>query len=222
MAQPNPYIMACDKPEALIELLRSNPSIASTQDESGYSLLHAAASYGHTDLLRALVNEFQVDVNLLDEDGETCLFVTEHEHIAKCLVEELKVDYNKKNSEDMTAVEKMEQDDEFPEVSTYLRTVVGGAPISATNAATPGDVLNPPAPIPGSDMKFNIGTMTEEEATAGESEPDPEFKRRIEELAARDDYYSEEVQSQVRALVEDVMAGTNIQAMEREVRRRTE
>jgi hypothetical protein len=221
MAQ-NPYLLACDNPAALLELLRSNPSIASSQDESGYSLLHAAASYGHEDLLRALVKEFHVDVNLLDEDGETCLFVTEDAQIARCLVEELGVDYNKKNAEDMTAVEKMENDEEFPQVVAYLREVVGGVPTPAANTATPGEILNPPPPIPGSDMKINIGTMTEEEATAGQSEPDPEFKRRIEELAARDDYYSEEVQNEVRELVKDAMAGTNIQAMEREIRRRTE
>ncbi|KAJ6140949.1 hypothetical protein N7497_011842 [Penicillium chrysogenum] len=185
MAQ-NPYLLACDNPKALLDLLRSNPAIASSQDESGYSLLHAAASYGHVDLLRALVKEFNVNVNLLDEDGETCLFVVEDSDIARCLVEELGVDANKKNAEDLTAVEKFESENEFPQVAAYLREVVG-----------------------------------EEEATAG-GEPDPEFKRRIEELATREDYYSEEVQNEVRELVKDAMAGSNIEAMEREIRRRTE
>ncbi|CAI7584144.1 unnamed protein product [Penicillium glandicola] len=213
MAQ-NPYLLACDNPTALLELLRSNPSIASSQDESGYSLLHAAASYGHIDLLRALVKEFNVNVNLLDEDGETCLFVVEDSDIARCLVEELGVDANKKNAEDFTAVEKFETENEFPQVATYLREVVGGAPAPTHDQAA--QVLNSSGPIPGSNMKVNIGTMTEEEATAGE------FKRRIEELATREDYYSEEVQNEVRELVKDAMAGSNIEAMEREIRRRTE
>lgn len=221
MAQ-NPYLLACDNPVALLDLLRSNPSIASSQDESGYSLLHAAASYGHADLLRALVKEFNVDVNLLDEDGETCLFVTEHAKIARCLVEELGVDVNKKNTDELTAVEKIETEDEFPQVAAYLREVVGGAPAPPAQAVGPADVLNAPGPIPGSDLRVNIGTMTEEEATGGMSEPDPEFKRRIEELAAREDYYSEEVQNEVRELVKDAMAGSNIEAMERELRRRNE
>ncbi|KAJ5859666.1 hypothetical protein N7534_004943 [Penicillium rubens] len=218
MAQ-NPYLLACDNPKALLDLLRSNPAIASSQDESGYSLLHAAASYGHVDLLRALVKEFNVDVNLLDEDGETCLFVVEDSDIARCLVEELGVDANKKNAEDLTAVEKFESENEFPQVAAYLREVVGGAP--APTHAQAAEVLNSPGPIPGSDMRVNFGTMTEEEATAG-GEPDPEFKRRIEELATREDYYSEEVQNEVRELVKDAMAGSNIEAMEREIRRRTE
>ncbi|KAJ5297860.1 hypothetical protein PENANT_c012G07590 [Penicillium antarcticum] len=217
MAQPNPLLLAADNPTAVLELLRANPSIASCQDESGYSLLHAAASYGHADLLRALVDEFHVDVNLLDEDKETCLFVTESPKIARCLVEELKVDYNHKNEEGFTAVEKMEADDENPQVTAYLREVVGGAP-----AETDSGMLNPPPRIPDSNMQVNFGTMTEDEATAGAGEPDPEFKRRIEELATREDYYSEEVQNEVRELVKDAMAGSNIEAMEREIRRRTE
>ncbi|CAG7935475.1 unnamed protein product [Penicillium nalgiovense] len=218
MAQ-NPYLLACDNPKALLDLLRSNPAIASSQDESGYSLLHAAASYGHADLLRALVKEFNVDVNILDEDGETCLFVAEDSDIARCLIEELGVDTNKKNAEDLTAVEKFEAENEFPQVAAYLREVVGGA--SAPTHAQAAEVLNSPGPIPGSDMRVNFGTMTEEEATAG-GEPDPEFKRRIEELATREDYYSEEVQNEVRELVKDAMSGSNIEAMEREIRRRTE
>ncbi|KAJ5762031.1 uncharacterized protein N7511_005413 [Penicillium nucicola] len=218
MVQSNILVLAADNPTAVLEQLRANPSIASYQDESGYSLLHASASYGHVDLLRALVNEFHVNVNLLDEDEETCLFVTESPEIARCLVEELKVDYNHKNkSDNFTAVEKMEADDESPQVIAYLREVVGGAP-----AQPDSGMLNPPPRIPNSDMKVNIGTMTEDEATAGASEPDPEFKRRIEELATREDYYSEEVQNEVRELVKDAMAGSNIEAMERELRRRTE
>jgi hypothetical protein len=133
------------------------------------------------------------------------------------LIEELKVDYNKRNSDGQTAVEKLEADDEFPQVTAYLREVVGGTP-----AETDSGVLNRPPQIPNSDMQVNIGTMTEDEATAGAGEPDPEFKRRIEELATREDYWSEEVQNEVRELVKDAMAGSNIDAMERELRRRTE
>ncbi|KAJ5811743.1 hypothetical protein N7474_008044 [Penicillium riverlandense] len=220
MAQPNPYLLACDQPSVLLEHLRSNPSIASCQDEHGYSLLHAAASYGHIDLLRALVNELHVDVNLLDEDGETCLFVTEKPKIAKCLVEELGVDYNKKNDEGLTAYEKMEAEDEFPQVAIYLRQAAGVPPAEAT-AVPPLDPLNRPPPVPDN-MRVNIGTMSEQEASAGETEVDPEFKRRIDELAAREDFHSEATQNQLRELVMDAIAGTNIETQERDLRRRME
>lgn len=225
MTQPNPYLLASDNPSALLDLLRTNPAIASSQDEHGYSLLHAAASYGHIDLLCALVQEFHVNVNLLDEDGETCLFVTESPKIARCLVEELGVDYNKRNDGGLTAHEKMEADDEFPQVAAYIREITG-APASSSSASVPAvaslmDPLNPPPPIPGN-LQVNIGTMSEQEASAGETEVDPEFKRRIDELAAREDFHSEATQSQLRELVMDAIAGSNIETENRDLRRRVD
>lgn len=217
MAQPNPYLLACDDPSGLVELLRANPAIASCQDEHGYSLLHAAASYGHLDLLRALVKEFNVNVNLLDEDGETCLFVAEQPKIARCLVEELGVDYNKTNDDGYKAHEKMEADEEFPQVVTYLREVLG-APAPTDSSTGP---LNPPRPIPGN-MQVNVGTVSEQEASGGEPEADPEFKRRIDELAAREDFHSEATQNQLRDLVMDAISGSNIETSDRDQRRRTE
>lgn len=217
MSAPNPYVLAADNPSAVLELLRSNPSIASNQDDHGYSLLHAAASYGHIDLLRALVKEFHADVNLLDEDGETCLFVTEDVNIAKCLVEELGVDYNRRNDEGLTAQETITADDSFPEVAAYLAQVMGipAAP------AQPADVLNPPAPLPPN-VQMNVGTVSEQEANAGTDEVDPEFKRRIDELAAREDFHSEATQNELRQLVTDALMGSNVETAEKDIRRRTE
>lgn len=216
MTQPNPYILAADNPTAVLTLLRADPSIASNQDEHGYSLLHAAASYGHIDLLRALVRDFHADVNLLDEDGETCLFVTESVDIAKCLVEELGVDVARKNDEGFTALESIEADGSFPAVAAYLRQVMGlpEQPDTGADAA-----LNPPPPLPPN-IKVNLGTVSEQEANAGADEVDPEFKRRIDELAAREDFNSEATQAQLRELVMDAIRGSNINTQDREVRRR--
>ncbi|KAL4888072.1 hypothetical protein BDV59DRAFT_196764 [Aspergillus ambiguus] len=214
MTQPNPYVLAADNPTAVLTLLRSNPAIASNQDEHGYSLLHAAASYGHTELLRALVREFHVDVNLLDEDGETCLFVTENVDIAKCLVEELGIDYNRKNEEGLTAQETIEADGSFPAVAAYLRQVMG-LPELTESVESAADPLNPAPPLPPN-IKVNLGTVSEQEANAGADQVDPEFKRRIDELAARDDFNSEATQSQLRELVMDAIRGSNIDTQDRE------
>lgn len=216
MTQPNPYIMAADNPAGVLALLQANPSIAAGQDEHGYSLLHAASSYGHQDLLRALVNDYQVDVNLLDEDGETCLFVAEALDIAKCLVEELRVDFNRKNYEGFTALDNIEGEDAFPEVATYLRQVMG-LPVPAEK---PTDMLNPAPPLP-SNLQVNLGTMSEQEANAGADQVDPVFKRRIDELASRPDFQSEETQAELRGLVQDALRG-NIDSQDREVRRRVD
>lgn len=220
MTQPNPYVLAADNPSAVLSLLRSDPSIASNQDDHGYSLLHAAASYGHIDLLRALVQEFNVDVNLLDEDSETCLFVTENVDIAKCLVEELNIDHNRRNDEGLTARETIESDGTFPEVAAYLRQVAG-IPGEVPGSLSAGDALNPAPPLPPN-LKVNLGTMSEQEANAGIGEVDPEFKRRIDELAAREDFQSEAGQNELRRLVMDAIQGSDIDTQDKQVRRRME
>ena len=221
MTQPvNAYVLAADNPSAVLSLLRQNPSIASEQDDHGYSLLHAAASYGHIDLLRALVKEYHADVNLLDEDGETCLFVTERVDIARCLVEELGVDYNKQNDEGLTARETIEMDGD-PEVAAYLRQVTGATNTTTSPLGQSTDALNPAPPLPPN-LNVNLGTVSEQEANAGTEEVDPEFKRRIDELAAREDFQSEEAQNELRNLVMDAIQGSEIDADGREVRRRTD
>ncbi|KAL2832062.1 hypothetical protein BDW59DRAFT_139632 [Aspergillus cavernicola] len=220
MTQPNPYILAADNPTAVLSLLRSDPSIASNQDEHGYSLLHAAASYGHVDLLRALVREFNVDVNLLDEDEETCLFVTERVDIARCLVEELGIDYNRRNEEGLAAYETIESDGSFPEVAAYIRQVAG-LPGPVADSLSAEDALNPAPPLPRN-LQVNLGTMSEQEANAGTSEVDPEFRRRIDELAAREDFHSEATQDQLRQLVMDAIQGSSVGTQDKDVRRRME
>lgn len=217
MAYNNPFLLAAENSPTLLPLLRSNTSLASKQDEHGYSLLHAAASYNHIELLRALVNEFQVNINLKDEDGETCLFVAETLPIAQCLVEELHIDAEVRNDEGITAMEKIAQEGDFPELAAYLRTVSGGL--------TDGDSLtreviggssNRPLPLPPN-VTVGIGTMTDQLLNGEAQEPDPEFKRRIEELAAKDNFHEEEGQRELRDLITDAVRDVG---ESRDVRRR--
>jgi hypothetical protein len=217
MAYNNPFLLAAENSPTLLPLLRSNTSLASKQDEHGYSLLHAAASYNHIELLRALVNEFQVNINLKDEDGETCLFVAETLPIAQCLVEELHIDAEVRNDEGITAMEKIVQEGDFPELAAYLRTVSGGL--------TDGDSLtreviggssNRPLPLPPN-VTVGIGTMTDQLLNGEAQEPDPEFKRRIEELAAKDNFHEEEGQRELRDLITDAVRDVG---ESRDVRRR--
>jgi uncharacterized protein len=214
MTQPNPYALAADNPSALLTLLRINPSLASGQDEYGYSLLHAASSYGHLDLLRALVHDFKVDANLTDEDGETCLFVAEKLGIAKCLVEELGVDPAIKNDEGLTAQEMIESDGSFPAIAVYLKEVAAPDVVDQD--------LNPPPSLPPN-VSISIGTVSEAEANGGGmADVDPEFKRRIDELAAREDFHSEAGQMQLRNLVGDAIRDVGVQSERKDAKRRTE
>lgn len=221
---PNPFLLAADNPAALLPLLRETPALASKQDEHGYSLLHAAASYNHLDLLRALVREFRVPIDLRDEDAETALFVVETVDAARVLVEELGLDTGIRGDEGTTAREKIEAEGDFLEVVEYLKSKeatagqvngAGGAP-GATNGQVNGDGDAEIPPVPQG-LSVNFGTMTGEEA-AGAS-LDPEFRRRIEELAERDDFHTDAGQEALRRLVEDAIAGEDL-AEERNVRPR--
>lgn len=200
----------------LIPLLRSNPSLASVQDSQGYSLLHAATSYEHADLLRQLVREFGADVNALrDEDGDTALYQAETVEMARVLVEELGADIDLRNQIGLTAAELMECNGEPEEVIAYLKgrkkmgdgasagAVEGGEDRGGGSSAR---VRVPPSLPP--DVRVTVGTMEEGVETVDGEEVqsvDPEFKKRIEELAARDDFGGEEGQRQLRSLVTDAV-----------------
>ncbi|TGO42996.1 hypothetical protein BHYA_0004g01230 [Botrytis hyacinthi] len=217
-AQPNPFLLAADNSPDLLPLLRSNPALASAQDEHGYSLMHAAASYSHLDLLRALVTEFDVNVDLKDEDGETALFVAETLDCAKLLVEELHANFTIRSAEDgCNARERIEAEGDYPEVAVYLRIkeleAEGGLPASG---GTDAIVAHPPLVPEG--LSVNIGTMNPDE-DVGEV-IDPEFKRRIDELAARDDFQTPAGQEELRKLITEAITGEVGEG--REVRQRTE
>ncbi|KAJ6445512.1 ankyrin repeat-containing protein [Purpureocillium lavendulum] len=198
----NPFLLAADNSPALLPLLRENPDLASAQDEHGYSLIHAAASYNHLDLLRALVQEFKVDANLKDEDDETALFVVETVDAARVLVEELSADMYHRGSEGVTAREKIEAEGDFPDVARYLDSVeekTGDHDIQSIAANAIPDVIQQPP----DGLKVTVGTMDQTEDIP--SQFDPEFRRRIEELAQRQDFDAPSGQADLRKLVEDAI-----------------
>ena len=203
-----------DAASSVLSYIRTHPELASKQDSHGYSLLHAATSYEQLNLLRALIEEYHVDPNITDEDGETCLFNAESVDFAKQVIGfGVKIDV--RNHEGQTAAEKLDDEDEQPDVAAYLKgliepsagtdassTAEDGASVSVSTLAN-GEIDNvhPPPPLPEG-VQVNIGTMQD----VGE-EPDPEFRRRIEELAARQDFEGEEGQRELRNLVSDAVSG---------------
>ena len=228
MPHSNPFLLAADNSPQLLPLLRSNPSLASSQDAHGYSLVHAAASYNHYDLLRTLVSDLNVNVNIRDEDGETPLFVVETVEAARVLVEELGADTSMKNEEGMTAEEKIGIEGDYPTVAAYLKeTRIRGTARSLNGESMHQDLsrqsdseTHHPPPLPPN-VTVNVGSM--EEGTSGDAgEVDPEFKRRIEELAARDDFQGEEGQQQLRSLIADTVRSMPSEESGRETRRRLE
>ncbi|KAI1655162.1 ankyrin repeat-containing protein [Daldinia decipiens] len=201
----NPFLLAADNSPALLPLLRENPNLASEQDAHGYSLIHAAASYNHLDLLRSLVREFNVDVNLRDDDEETALFVVETVEAARVLVEELGADITIKSSEGYTAFQKTVEEGDFPEVAEYLKTKEEASHTQALSNGTNGDITAAP-PIPEG-LSISVSTITP--AEEAELEVDPEFRRRIEQLAERDDFHSDAGQAELRQLIQDAITERN-------------
>lgn len=216
---PNPLILAADNSPQLLPLLRSNPSLASTQDEHGYSIVHAAASYNHLDLLRTLIHEFHLDPNITDEDGETALFVVESVEPAQCLLEELGADPTIENDEGMTAEEKIRTEGDYPTIADFLRESRARKVSGVGDGRSTGNESHLP-PLPPN-VKIHLGTMEDSQATGEDPEVDPEFRRRIEELAARDDFRGEEGQKQLRDLITDAIRGAGGED-ERQVRPRLE
>ncbi|MCJ1286284.1 hypothetical protein MMC26_005629 [Xylographa opegraphella] len=219
MAQTNPFLLAADNSPKLLPLLRSKPELALSQDEHGYSCMHAAASYNHLDFLRILVAEFKADVNIRDEDGETALFVVETVEAAHVLLDELNADPTITNADGVTAEEKIRAEGDYPTIADYLleariRTVSGS---DASRTTSSGFQHLPPLPP---NVTINVGTLDSADAGDGNDQtPDPEFRKRIEELARRDDFEAEQGQQDLRDLVKDAVRGVGSDR-EREVRRR--
>jgi hypothetical protein len=200
-----------------------DPALPSTRDAHGYSLLHAAASYGHLDLIRALVQTYHVDPNIADEDGDTPLFYAESLEVAHCLVDELGADTGKRNAEGMNAEDKIAEEAEgswVPAVLEYLRNKTGRF-AAVVNGASAAETVSPLIARPGmapDNVQIEFGTMQE----LPEGDADPEIRRRIEELASKGDLESEDVQRELRALVTDVVSGLREDAAREPQRRRVE
>lgn len=212
-----------DSPSTVLSHLAAHPALASARDAHGYSLLHAAASYGQLALLRALVRDHGAAPDLVDEDAETALFAAESVAVARCLVEELGADAARRNADGLTAADKIEAEDEWPLVAAYLRARAGGGDGAAADGegAVQGGQAGAqhPPPLPDG-VKINVGTM--EEPADEEQMPDPEFRRRIEELAAREDFRGEEGQRELRNLIVEAVSGLTLEGQGREARRRVE
>lgn len=201
-----------DSPAVVLAHLESHPSLAGAQDSHGYSLLHAAASYSQIDLLRTLVNDKHASVNIVDEDQETPLFYAETVEIAQVLIE-LGANTSMRNEEGQTPLEKFESEGENQVVADFLRVHSEQAGDSAAGSVLPSDApangeasangVHPPPPLPPN-VSVEVGTMSED--TLPEA-PDPEFRRRIEELASREDFQGEEGQRELRSLVSEAVAG---------------
>jgi ankyrin repeat protein len=90
-----------------------------SKDENGYTPLHAAASYEHTELIRILVEEYGAEIDIRDEDGDTPMHMCYDLETVKLLIE-LGADPHATNSEDKLPIECAYLEDAI-DVVEYLR-----------------------------------------------------------------------------------------------------
>ncbi|QLQ81322.1 hypothetical protein HG537_0F00830 [Torulaspora globosa] len=123
----NIWTAASDGREDLVDqILGQNTELnANSKDPNGYTAVHAAAAYGHIDLLRKLCHQYGGDINIRDNDGDTPLHHCEDVNTAKVIVEELGGDITLTNDEGKTALQSFEEDAEFPELIQYMRLQCG-------------------------------------------------------------------------------------------------
>jgi hypothetical protein len=121
----NIWTLCADNDRKKIEEAIDSGVSPNSADSNGYTPLHAAASYAHTDLLRYLVQKGG-NVNIQDNDGDTPLHHVEDLKTAKLLIE-LGADWKIRNLEGQTAKEMIEEDGEFLDVAQYLQSLIHGS-----------------------------------------------------------------------------------------------
>lgn len=173
-------------------------------DAFTYTPLHAAASYGHLDILRYLLSHPSAPsgaVNTTDSDGDTPLFVCESVEAAKCLVEEFHADASHKNNEGLTPAQQATEN-ESEDVAAYLRSVTGEAA---------------DAPV---DDEDDEGSIQEDSGLNAEQEEHLEaatdqLMARVEEIMTRSEREGFDPEEELRTLVSDSVLRQMLEGMDR-------
>ncbi|KAG0053882.1 hypothetical protein BGZ83_000279 [Gryganskiella cystojenkinii] len=184
--------------EAVKKFIEEKGVSVDAQDEYGYSSLHAAASYGHKDLIKYLL-EKGANVNIQDPEGDSPLFVCETVEIAKILVE-AGADAKHINENEITAADNAEEE-EWTEVAYYLRELTGVPHPEEDDE----DNLN-------DDMSHLLVEDDEKEDDEKESANKDEFKDRIEAIMKATEADGKDRDDELKAVVAEMLAAAGPEA----------
>lgn len=192
----NIWVAAADnKQDVVLAHLDSGNFTPNSKDPNGYTPIHAAASYGYIDLLKLLI-ERGGDINIQDNEGDTPLHHVEDLAIAKFIVEELKGDFKIKNEEGQTAAQYIEEEDEYPEIAQFLRSLLHDSSDQATTVTE--------LPEAGEVDGHNIRYTMEEEQTPMDDE-----RRKQLEAIVNSENPEEALRELVTSAVRDGLAQYN-------------
>lgn len=199
----NIWVAAADNQVKIVEsYLDSGDFTPNSKDPNGYTPIHAAASYGHIGLLKLLIQRGG-DINVQDNEGDAPLHHVEDIKTAKLMVEELKADWKIKNNEGQIPAEYIEEDDEFPELAQYLRSLSHDQP-QATSVS--GDDSLSSLPAPGNIDGHQIRYTMENEAPSENDGLDDEERRKKIELILSSENPEEALRDLVRSAVHEGMS----------------
>jgi hypothetical protein len=219
-----PRTITTDKPH-LQHLLSADSSAgltANSPDANGYTALHAAASWGHADLLRLLVAEYRGDINIADNDGDTPLFAVENLEMCK-LVLELGGDPTLVDSDGLTPAKFLLEDHE--DIARYLAELTGEElPAVASTSSMPMDAEDEGnrSSTSGLDMGTAQRILDDRAREADLASLDPASRQaaietndragallsQVQEILLQADQTGEDPEARIRAIVDQAVRGT--------------
>lgn len=211
----NIWIAASDGRLDTVKEYISKGQSANDADPNGYTPIHAAASYGHVELLKYLIQEAGGDINITDADGDTPLHTVESAKVARFMIEELGADSKIKNDEGQTALQKIEEEDEFPEVLEYLKS------LEVQNILKSKDSYSVEASVlpDTTSVRYTYQKSTEDDEPEGQPLVDPEQRKRLEEIMTTNENDREE---NLRAFVHEMIQGRFEPSEDDQTKRRKE
>lgn len=174
-----------------------------SKDINGYTPMHAAAAYGHLDLLKKMCNEYNGDINVLDNDGDTPLHHVEDVATARLIVEELGGDFTIRNVEGQTPYDSFVENGEDGELIEYMRIKSGVADVHGVDGVQGEGVIDSKLL---EEFKDNVRYTLENDPEEGADEATLQRRRQLEQIITGDNA-EEELERYIRAMVREQMLG---------------
>eukprot|EP01134_Creolimax_fragrantissima_P001380 CFRG1380T1 len=127
----NVWVAASDNNFERVKALIEDDSVeldANSKDDSGYTPMHAAAGWGHKDLLMYLIS-VGGNVNIVDNDDDTPLHITEDTEIAQILLD-AGADLHALNSDGFKPIDTA-REEAILDLYLFLRQKMGLPPMAS-------------------------------------------------------------------------------------------